>query len=206
MSRLLIRSLSLGQAPLALALLLAGSMPGVVLAQQSVAATQRLVPTKDPNGPKLPVTIKFIEDKVNQQGIVNVAGYIHDNATGKDWIWRQSFEQTHLGIDRKQCRLSYHKKVTSNGTAMSDGDRTVLLRYVTGIDILPKEQAWKLNDAKAGNTTWTYKADPSVTVLRLEVTDGAEYELEFYDNDVANRVAKALIHAIDLCGGKDDVF
>lgn len=206
MSRPQIRPLTpLWRGSLIPALVLALGMPIAALAQEPLA-TQKYVPTRHSEGPNLPITIKFIEDKVNQQGTVNVAGYLHDNATGKSWVLRQSIEQTKVRLDRKRCELRYHKKVISNGNVAEDADSWVLLPYVKEIDVIPKEVAWKLADSKAGNTTWSYKADPPVTVMRMLVSDGNFYDLQFYDEDLANRVAKAMIHAVDLCGGKEEAF
>jgi hypothetical protein len=202
---------TVAQAPRVLALVLAACVPALGLAQQQPTTTpgqlEQYAPAKEQKDPNLTVTLKFITDKLNQQGIVNVAGYMHDNATGKDRILRQSFEQTNVRFDRhKGCKLLYHKKVTTDGNATADGEMWLLLRDVGTVDVIPKEQGWKLGDSKAGNTTWSYRADPSVFVMRLNVSDGQSYEFEFYDQEMANRVAKAMIHAIDMCGGVKEAF
>jgi hypothetical protein len=152
-------------------------------------------------------TIQFIADKINQQGTVNVASYTHDNATGKDSIARWSFEQSKVAIDpHKKCKLTYHKKTTFNGTVQVDSDFWAMLGAVNKAEVIPVEQAWKLADAKAGNTTLSYKADPQVFMLRLSVANGNYYEIAFYEQDLAGRVEKAFEHLIDVCGGGKEVF
>lgn len=161
----------------------------------------------DPSrGPSLAVTMRFVADQLTNQGTVNVAGYLHDNADGHDWILRQSFLLSNVRFLRRGCQFIYHKKVLTDGNVASDGDRYMLLGAVDSIEVIPKEEAWELADAKAGNTTWSYKADPPVSVVRLNINDGKSYELEFYDQDLANRVARALEHAVYLCGGGREPF
>lgn len=163
--------------------------------------------TVDAREPSKSETIKFIVDKVNQQGTVNVAGFLHDNATGKDSIVRQSFEQTKLEIEpKKPCRLTYHKKILVNGTATVDSDFWAALGGVDKVEVISMEQAWKRADSRAGNTTLSYKADPPITIVRLNVSNGNYYELAFYEADLANRVGKAFEHIVDMCGGGKEVF
>lgn len=158
------------------------------------------------NGPSLQVTLQFVTDKVNQQGTVNVAGYVHDNATQKDSLMRESIDQTGVNFDRRSCKLGYHKKVTSNGSTKVDGDVWLSLRTAGQVDVIPMEQAWKRDDSSAGITTLSYKADPPVYVVRINPASSSPYELEFYDERLANRVAEALRHAVYLCGGGREAF
>jgi hypothetical protein len=180
------------RALLALSLVLAACLPGA-----------------DPHAaePSRSETFKFIAEKVNQQGTVNVAGYVHDNATNKDSLVRESWEQSKLMIDpHKKCKMSYHKRIVVNGTTSEDADFWAVLGGVDKVEVLPIEQAWKRFDSRAGNTTLSYKADPAVSVVRVNVHDGSYLDFAFYEEDMANRVAKALGHAVDLCGGGKEVF
>jgi len=183
-------------APLAVPLVLALLLPGVVPAAQK----------KEPKEPKLGVTLQFVADKVNQQGPVNVAGYLHDNATGKDSIVHLRLEQSNVKFEQPKCKLGFHWRVFSNGAITTDKDVWMLLSDVNSVEVIPKEAAWKRDDSKQGNTTLSYKADPPVSVLRLNVSNGNSFELNFYDEGVADRVAKALEHAVGLCGGGKEAF
>jgi hypothetical protein len=152
-------------------------------------------------------SIQFISDKINQQGTVNVAGYVHDNATTKDSLTRESWEQSKFSIDpHGKCKMSYHKKITINGNITEDSDFWVMLQGVLKVEVLPIEQAWKRFDSKNGDTTLSYKADPAVSVVRLNVADGTYRDFAFYENDLATRVGKAFERVIDICGGGKEVF
>jgi hypothetical protein len=180
------------QALLVLCLMLAVWLPGV-----SPAAHE----------PSRKETIQFISDKVNQQGSVNVASYLHDNATNKDSLTRESWEQSKFMIDpHGKCRMSYHKKITLNGNVTVDSDFWAMLRAVLKVEVLPIEQAWKRFDSRNGDTTLSYKADPAVSVVRLNVADGTYLDFAFYEKDLADRVGKAFEHVVDICGGGKEAF
>lgn len=157
--------------------------------------------------PSMRESVSFIEDKVNQQGVVNVAGYLHDNASGKDSITRQSWEQTRFRIDPQgKCRLDYHKKIATDGNTTEDSNFFVVLKAVNKVEVLPIEQAWKLFDSRKGSTTLNYRADPAVSVVRLDVSDGTYLDLAFYDRDLAQRVQKAMAYLVKNCGGGREAF
>jgi hypothetical protein len=77
-------------------------------------------------------------------------------------------------------------------------------------------------DASAGHPEWSARVDPSVFVLRLSTgvmdfetctnqasgpptcthgKEAAKLEFYFFDESMANRVAQAMVHAVELCGG-----
>ena len=185
-----------GRLSLTWALVLAGWMPGAALAQPHPAAE----PTP---GPSLSAALQFIEDKLSEQGAVNVADHVHDEATGKDWLVRSSVLQSRVAADPDNCKLSFHWKYLTNGSTRDDFDTAVFLATVDHVKVLPIEQAWTEADAREGNTTWSYQADPPVSVLQLKRSDGKSNELQFYDAAMANRVAKVFERAIELCGGAE---
>jgi hypothetical protein len=159
------------------------------------------LPTGAALGQEREATLRYLTDKLSQQGVVNFAGYVHDNANGKNWIVRQSAEATNVRIDPTSCKLSYHWKITSNGNTSDDRDLWMLLSRVEGIELLSMERVWKEIDSKAGNTTWSYKADPPVLILRLDRVDGEHNDFDFYNEILANRVAQTAARAVEQCGG-----
>jgi hypothetical protein len=83
----------------------------------------------------------------------------------------------------------------------------LLLKKVADIVVLPLEQAREeLARANHGDwvTTKTYSVDPPVFMLEVHETDTGDFPFllfEFRDEQLANRVAKAMVHAVELCGG-----
>lgn len=168
--------------------------------QSSPAAPQQAVappPKPADSGPSLAVTMRFIQEKLSEQGKVNFAVYIHDNADGNDWIVPHTLEISSVVPEPEACILSYHFKLSSNGGAFED---MAPFKDVQDIIIQPTEQVLTEVGSKAGHTTWSYKSDPPVFALRVRRKIHIN-EFDFTDEDMANRVAKAMVHAVELCGG-----
>jgi len=67
----------------------------------------------------------------------------------------------------------------------------------------------------AFNTAFSRSAalgDPRVSItpvvheLEVRLTDGKRYGFLFYEEEMAHRVAKAMLHAVGLCGGGKEPF
>ncbi|HXM43121.1 MAG TPA: hypothetical protein VN924_17930 [Bryobacteraceae bacterium] len=145
-------------------------------------------------------TMKFIQDKL--PGKVNYILYIHDNVTGIDGTLKGSLELTNVSADAGRCRIDDHWRMTQNGETRFDEDGWVDLRQVQEILVMPMDQRQQQVRAKAGHPEQSVKVDPPVFVLILKRSDAIkESNFKFYDETLANRVAKALQHAVDLCGG-----
>ncbi len=170
------------------------------LAQQKKAVPPPPKPADE--GPSLEVTMKFIQDKLNDVGLINYAGYYHDNATGSDWTDRFQVQATGVVADPGACRVSFHWKTVRNGTTFADLDVGFSLKAVGDIVVLPADQNQKAIDTAAGHPEWTCRIDPGVFVLNARRTDiKGGNSFDFSDEQMANRVAKAMVHAVELCGG-----
>jgi hypothetical protein len=169
----------------------------------TLALAQRAVPPPPrpaSNGPSLEVTMQFIQEKLNQQGRINVAAYIHDNAAGNDWIAQYGYEMGNVVPHPESCYFSYHLTAWKDGMRLTDHDVGFPIADMQDVIILPVEQVWKENDNRNGITTWSYKSDPPVSFLRARRKTGI-VDFVFTDAALADRVAKALVHAVELCGG-----
>jgi hypothetical protein len=77
---------------------------------------------------------------------------------------------------------------------------------------MPEEQAITMEDLAENFPRVTDTTSPATYALMIVDPKRPRYSLEFHtefsDIDTANRVAKALIHAVELCGGgkKDEPF
>lgn len=152
--------------------------------------------------PNVRESVAFVEDKINHQGAVNVAAYMHDYVSRKDTVSRQSWEQTRFRIDpRGKCRVDYHKKIVINGSTSVDSNFSVVLQAVTRVEVLPIEDAWRAFDSRDGANTLNYKANPAVSVVRLNVYDGTYLDFAFNDKAIADTVAKDMTFVVLNCGG-----
>jgi hypothetical protein len=146
----------------------------------------------------LAATLKFIADTLNQQGTVSVAGHVHDEVTGEDWVVRQSGEASHVAIDPATCQMTYHWKTVSNGETTADADLSLLLAEVQRVEVIQIEQVWKRNDVRDGEPTRRYTAEPPVLILQVRRSARID-EFGFYDKAVASQVAQAVLHASKRC-------
>jgi hypothetical protein len=182
-----------------LAVVLAGA---TALAQQSVPPPPQPAADKPAvNGPSLEVTLKFIQDKLNTVGTVNFAGYVHDSANNTDGVQKFSATISNAAANPGMCTLSYHRLVINNGSREHDENVVINLRDVQSIAVLPDEQDWQMYLVRSGDTTKTVKDVPEISALVIKLTNGKDPTIRFYEQELADRVAKAMVHAVELCGG-----
>jgi hypothetical protein len=172
----------------------------VAQAQQSVPPPPQPTPDK-PAGPSLEVTMKFIEDKLSEIGTVNFAGYVHDSANNTDGVQKFSATFSNVVANPGACTLSYHRLVFNNGSKEHDENVLVNLRDVQSIAVLPDEQDWQMFLARNGEPTKTVKDVPDISALVIKLPGGRDPTIRFYEQAMADRVAKAMVHAVELCGG-----
>jgi hypothetical protein len=75
------------------------------------------------------------------------------------------------------------------------------LHDVQNLMVIPAKQYWKQLYAAAGHTTWDVRIDPPIYLVLAQRTGSQRNGFFFGDEGMANRVAKAMIHAVELCGG-----
>jgi hypothetical protein len=83
----------------------------------TLTAQQTVAPPPKPaeSGPSLAVTMKFIQDKMNDQGKINYALYTHDNSSDEDWpVYQISIEISNVIANPATCRITWHKVTTNN--------------------------------------------------------------------------------------------
>jgi hypothetical protein len=159
--------------------------------------------SNDDNGPSLGVTMKFIQDKLNELGPIEYT----ETWRGKDIsIQESTVEFSKVSADPKTCLVSLHLKMginTDGKNDVSDSDGQINLKDVKKIMIVSEEQLQ--NQIIAQEPAWiSYRISvvPPVRVLLLLKAEDWRYPLGdflFLDDDLANRMAKAFAHAVELC-------
>ncbi len=161
-------------------------------------------------GPSLEVTMKFIQDKLNSVGPVNFVIRVHDNnATGNDSAMQFSGEVSKVVANPSTCRIDYHSKSEQDGSVVYDSDTWFSLKAVDDIVVMSMEQRQKELNTGAGHPSLISNVEPPIFLLNLRRTirlangkDGkTANSFSFSDEQLANRVAKAMVHAVELCGG-----
>lgn len=179
-----------------------------VMLMTAVALAQTPVPPPPKpldSGPSLETTMKFIQDKLGEVGKVNWVANYNDSATGRDWVEQWSVGQTKVLADASACRISSHYRSTKDGRPSADKESSFSLRDVEDVVILRWEQHIQVLNADAGHASYSGTATPAVFVLKVRQPRGRWTVFFFPEEEMANRVARAMVHAVELCsegGGK----
>jgi hypothetical protein len=187
----------------------------VLAVSAAVAQEKKTVPPPPKaanDGPSLEVTMKFIQDKLNDADKLNFAINWYNVAIDKvENTYQIGYEVSNVAANPARCVITIERKILIDGRTIQInqdwGLRDVLdLAVRTGAEEVRKKQA------EMGDHTYDPRFDPAVFVLvarRLKdkkqqpsgwlITEPDQ--LFFADEDMANRVAKAMVHAVELCGG-----
>jgi len=144
-------------------------------------------------------TLKFLQAKLPSK--VNFLLYVHNNVTGGDAKPVQgAIEISRVSSDEGSCLILYHAK--SEGPMTVDAWGKVSLKRVTNVTLMQFDQLLQQNLAKGGHPEAGIKIDPPVYLVLAQISDeDTPGMFPFYDSDLADRVSRALHHAVDLCGG-----
>lgn len=170
----------------------------------TLSAQQTVAPPPQPagSGPSLAVTMQFIQDKMNEQGKINYTLHTHDNDSGEDWpVYYISIEASNVIANPATCRITWHK-VTTNGGKIGINDNFSLdLRNVLNFEVRTSTYEAKMEDTANGHPALDKRQDPPYFAVTAKLRGNTETPLFFSSEEMANRVAKALVHAVELCGG-----
>jgi hypothetical protein len=162
-------------------------------------------------GPSLAETLKFIVDKINFEGRITwTSDYTNPPST------TTSYEQTASLPERGTCTILISKRFGSQ----IQGGSLLSLRRVAKVELLPAPDAQNRFEDKfqaeiqSHNPSFPVKRNPvtrtspPIFVLRITTPAGGWRDLIFSDETLADRVAKAMVHAAELCGAgsKPEVF
>ena len=162
-------------------------------------AHARKPPVPKANGPTLEFTMEYIQEKLINRGVLNYDVFLHDTVSGKDWSYQFSDKLSGTYANPGTCQVGFHWKQTRSGQVVTDTELYFDLRSVAKVDVLTMDQYLTDAAVKAGHSSWTTRVSPAVLVLRLTKPDNQESNFVFPDEDLANHLAKALLHAIELC-------
>jgi len=154
------------------------------------------------NGPSLAVTMQFIQDKMNEQGKIDYTLYTHDNSNGEDWpVYQISIQATNAVANPATCRITWHKVTTNGGKVGIDRDLSLDLRDVLTLEVRTSTYEAKMEDTANGHPALDKKQEPPYFAVTARLKGNKETPLFFSSEEMANRVAKAMVHAVELCGG-----
>jgi hypothetical protein len=158
--------------------------------------------TPTTTGPSLAETMQFIQNKLNDLGNETFAVYIQDSSDNSTAVVTITSEISNVVADQSQCRINYHLKISNNNKVKSEVDGVCSLRDVGQIVVRPYE-LWQTEWYATNGfpTTTATSTNPSSLQLSVSHPKGEKSLFYFTDADIADRVAKAMLHAVELCGG-----
>jgi hypothetical protein len=148
-------------------------------------------------------TLQYIQDKMSDNRLTFTANVTNttDNST-----FQTSYQEltSNVSTDATQCRISYHWAEWMNNAAQPspDVDAAFVLKDVDSITVEPMRQNITDANVDAGKSNYNVTStDPDVTAILVHRPPSLINEISFTDADLANDVAKAINHAVTLCGG-----
>jgi hypothetical protein len=153
------------------------------------------------DGPTLADTMRFIQDKMNEQGKSAFVEYRQNTSDGSTTTVTIVNEISNVVADQTLCRISYHRKASQNGAVYKNVDSAFSLREVQDILVRPFEQHETEYFASTGANIIVTSTTPPVTVLTVRRPRGEVNFFDFTDTALTDRIAKAMVHAVELCGG-----
>ena len=154
------------------------------------------------SSPSLQDTMQFIQEKLSQLGTINYAAYNHDNSGQySDWITQFSTTLTNVVADAAACKISFHEKRTKDGSVTSDADFGFILGEMQDVVVKPRAEVLKAKKHQRRPSHLGCEDRSPGLDAGARRNDNGEFLFYFFDVDLANRVARAMNHAVALCGG-----
>lgn len=132
------------------------------------AAVAQDAPASKPTdqGPTLEVTMKFIQDKISQQGKLNYAVYSHDSTDNSDSVNQVSAELTGVTANPDSCRILYQEGMGKDDKLLGISAFGVDVKTLQDVMIMNLEQAIDQNDAEVGHPARTSRVNPPSWIVR----------------------------------------
>jgi hypothetical protein len=146
-------------------------------------------------------TMKEIQDGLNNVGPVSYVLKYHDDTTGEDKPISYKVEISKVSADPNTCFLIYEQRTYLDARHLDTGS-VVQLRNVKRIVVSTMEQEVENSGILADHPGFNVHSTPEVFVVEPIQPDSNQRSVFFFLNDAqANKMAHALIHAAELCGG-----
>jgi hypothetical protein len=182
-------------------------------------------PKPQDDSPSLEVTMNFIQDALSAEGSVKYVATRHDSRTNQVLDSSTfSLQVSNIVADSQTCTLSYNKTNFTYAPTKYESLSRLPLSGVAKLEVASIEDRSNSNSASQGHPENTFIVSPPmyeivVSMIRSHTikthsrkSDGdkllnendAEFLVEvfyFKTEEMAHRIAKAMVHAVELCGG-----
>jgi hypothetical protein len=178
------------------------------------------------DGPSLEVTARFIQDQLNGQGKISTMHTFRNTLTDKEvGPQKLSWELSAAALNASSCQMSWRELRQRPATASTMELRFSLnLHDISRLGVLPLSEDSNRGSAKRGQPEEVSEMNPEVYLVKMYMSSGisvnvsihltqgekeptdqdigwTEVPIYFREEQLAQRIAKALVHAVELCGG-----
>ncbi|HLZ13391.1 MAG TPA: hypothetical protein VKP58_12460 [Candidatus Acidoferrum sp.] len=166
-----------------------------------VCRAQPLQLNRAAGDPTLSDTLRFIEQKLNTEASVSFEARFSNS----DSPSRYSYQVVDAHSDPTTCQLRYRTIGTDDGKQGLGAKSVISFRRAQKIEEISFQTDWQRfqdnYDSKNPESSRTIVTlTPDVTLLKLKYPGGqVAEEIAFSDAEIADRVAKAMNHAAELC-------
>ena len=180
------------------------ALPILSLIALACAAQDLPAPPKPADdGLNLADAMKFIQDSVASIGPVNYVVYVQLDVNGAIRSGKISVEgeESNVRVRVQDCRMDYHSWLTNDGRVIQDEYVGFSMKDVRQVTVKTLDQT--VREENAEQPGLTFRVEPPVFVISVKKSDPTAHPpyIPLFDESLANRIAKALLHAADLCGG-----
>ena len=181
------------------------SIATAALTSAAPAAAQAPAAT---SGPSLDATMGFIQEQLSYLGKLHYITFWQNTDFGSKGSFSFTHEFSNVSADANNCKVSYHYKTTKD-LETSESNQAISLHDVSTVAVKPVEQ-WmtEFNASHHQSNIHVTTSHPSVFVVLVQIPHVDTNTFYFTDAAQADKVGKAINHAVQLCGGgsKADPF
>lgn len=172
-----------------------------------IAPCKAVEPRSAGDGQTFAETLSFIETKLNGEGAVNWTSTLRDtkaNTTGNPTL--MSYAVSNLAQGKGACMLSFHFKLTADGKMVREGSGLLNFRRIEKVEGNGLQEDLVKVHTTAGHPELVESISPKIYELTVSGEENRTAYLPFADEELAKRIARAMSHAAELCGGNKDIF
>lgn len=153
----------------------------------------------------LEATLTFIREKLLEKTEFNYIAFVHNTVNNSDFTNTFKEKISDISTDPQNCLLNYHLNVVREGQIINNNlTAGIPFREVVRTEVITKAQSISKANADSGYPELiAVQTNPELFVLRVIRRGGGENDFLFEDFETGARVAKAVNHAMELCGGGD---
>ena len=164
--------------------------------------TQTAKPAASQSEPKLGETMTFIQNKLIANSTIGFVASVQNSTDKTTASNTYNVVYTDIHASAPKCGISFHKKLTRDGTSIADLESATLLKDVQSVTVKALPLVMTAESAKAGHPELTtLSTTPKLYLVTLNKYDSGQSSFYFTDLSLAYRVKKAAAHAVQLCGG-----